>query len=62
MENVYFLKNGEFELTMKKNFKEINELIKYLGGEPKSILIEPSSQAEKNSLDNFLNQKRTTKV
>jgi hypothetical protein len=62
LKNIYFICTGEFELSMKKSFNEINDLIKYLGGEPKILKLEPKDDYNKNKLNQFVNQKMLTKV
>jgi len=56
---IYFIKNGEFKLTMKKNITEINGLIKYFGGRIKkerheTNLLKDNQKLQKYYDENFI--------
>jgi len=61
-DNVYFIRLGEFELSMKKSFNEINQLIKHFGGEPKYVKLDIINEEDKHRINRFFNEKKLTKV
>jgi hypothetical protein len=59
---VYFLKSGEYEISMKKTLLETEELIKLLEGKEISNINDTENGFEDLRLQKFLNQSKFMKI
>ena len=62
MNSIYFLKEGEFEVKMKKNLYEINELITKLGGKLNNQKEESNLIGSSPKFENLMNKKMTFRL
>jgi CRP-like cAMP-binding protein len=60
--NIYFIKTGQYEININKNILEINELIKYFGGNVDDDKTNYELLFENIKFYNFLHQKKLAKV
>lgn len=61
-ENIYFIKNGQFELSFKKSLIEINEYIKFLGGNIQNEENELERMNESPKFNKYMNEKKLYRV
>jgi CRP-like cAMP-binding protein len=60
--NIYFIRSGNYEMTINKNILEINELIKYFGGTVEDDRTQYELLYENKKFYNFLKERKLGKV
>jgi CRP-like cAMP-binding protein len=61
-ENIYIIKNGEFEITIKKSLIELGDYIRQLGGHLKNCESIREMMADSMTFTKFMNEKRLYRV
>ena len=61
--NIFFIKEGEFEVSFRKSICEINDLIKYLGGDNQDEIDEERSKmSESTRFSKYVSEKKLYRV
>ena len=60
--NIFFIKNGEYEITLRKSLNEINELLKDYWGKEVSDKDEKEKMNRNDNFAKFMNERRNVKV